>query len=125
MQSQQIRGIGNDIIEISRIRNSLSRYQQHFLNKIYTPAEQEYCFKRQDPAPGLAGRFAAKEAIAKALGSGIGAKLSWLDIEVLSSSEGKPYVVFSSKVNNIFDSPQVLITISHCREYAVATAIYC
>jgi holo-[acyl-carrier protein] synthase len=122
--SMQIRGIGNDIIEINRIRNSLTRYQQHFLNKIYTTGEQEHCFTRQDPVPGLAGRFAAKEAIAKALGTGIGAKLSWLDIEILNSPEGKPYPVFSSKIIDTFDDPQVLLTISHCREYAMATAVY-
>ena len=120
----EIRGIGNDIIEMSRIRKSLMRYQQHFLNRIYTTGEQEYCFTRKDPIPGLAGRFAAKEAIAKALGTGIGAKLSWLDIEILNTPEGKPYAAFSSKIIDTFQDPKVLITISHCREYAVATAIY-
>lgn len=119
-----IRGIGNDIIEISRIRSCLTRYQQVFLNKIFTKGEQDHCFCHRDPVPSLAGLFAAKEAISKALGTGIGAKLSWLDIDILSNTDGKPYPIFSSKIINTFHDPQVLITISHCREYATAFALY-
>lgn len=119
-----IKGVGNDIIEISRIRASIARHDRHFLNKIYTKHEQDYCFRYQDPAPHFAGRFAAKEAIVKALGTGFRVGISWLDIEIQNTPEGKPYPILSAALNNAFDQPELLIAISHCREYATATAIF-
>lgn len=116
------RGIGCDIIEIHRIRSSIEKHGQNFLDRLFTLAEQEYCNKYRDSIPHYAVRFAAKEAIVKALGTGIGDRVSWLDMEVLNQSEGKPEVVFSEHVNNAFDQPQVQISLSHCKEYAVAVA---
>lgn len=118
-----IYGLGSDIIEISRIRASIERYHQHFLDKLFTSQEQQYCTKYRDSAPHFAGRFAAKEAIAKALGVGLGEKLSWLEMEIKNNEEGKPTVVLSPKAMVAFHQPQLLITISHCREYATATCI--
>lgn len=119
-----IKGIGSDIIEISRIRNSIARYQHHFLDKIFTSHEQSYCLSYRDPIPRFAGRFAGKESIAKALGVGIGQKLPWLSIEILNNPDGKPHVIFPANIREAFHDPVMLITISHCREYATATAMW-
>lgn len=118
-----MRGTGIDIIEIGRIRNSIDRYKNHFLNKIFTPKEQEYCKRYRDATPHLAGRFAAKEAVAKALGTGISAGLSFLDIEIESDPKGKPQIILSEASQKLFGNPQFLLSITHCREYAAAIAI--
>jgi holo-[acyl-carrier protein] synthase len=119
-----IKGIGNDIIEIKRIRKVLTRYENRFLNHILTLKEQEYCFQYKDPVPRLAGRFAAKEAIAKALGTGFSKELNWLDIEILTDPKGKPAVFLSDPTQAYFSQPVIWISISHCQEYATAMAIW-
>jgi holo-[acyl-carrier protein] synthase len=119
-----VRGIGNDIIEIARMRQSIERHGQHFLNRLFTQREQDYCFKFKDPIPHFAGRFAAKEAIVKALGVGFGAQIQWHDIEVLNDELGKPVVSLSSSIEKQFDSPTLLVSISHSQENATAVAIW-
>jgi holo-[acyl-carrier protein] synthase len=119
-----ILGIGTDIIEISRIQASLRLHGTHFINRIFTSNEQTYCKKYTDPSAQYAGRFAAKEAIAKALGCGIGKKLSWLDIEVINNTYGKPEVFLSIEAQAKWKNPQLLITISHSDCYATAVAIW-
>lgn len=119
-----IRGIGNDIIEIERVRQSIERHGAHFLNRLFTQKEQDYCLQHQDAAVHFAGRFAAKEAIAKALGKGIGAELSWLDLEILNNSHKKPIVSLSPLLEEQFERPQLFLSISHCRNYANAIAIW-
>ena len=115
--------VGNDIIEVSRIRANLEQYGQRFLDRIFTQEEQAYCCQFQDRAPRLAGRFAAKEAISKALGTGFGKDLSWLDISIQNEFRGNPIVILSHRANLHFDSPRVIISISHCKEYATAVAL--
>ncbi|MBA3957648.1 MAG: holo-ACP synthase [Parachlamydiaceae bacterium] len=119
-----MRGLGTDIIEIERIRASIAHHQQHFLDKIFTAGEQSYCHKYNDSTPHFAGRFAAKEAVIKALGSGFRSDFSWLDIEILNDSEGKPEVFLAEGLRIKFGNPNILISISHCREYATATALF-
>ncbi len=119
-----ILGIGNDIIEIDRIRQAYASHGQRFLDRLFTPEEQAYCLKRQDPCPSLAGRFCAKEAVVKALGCGFGKDASWLDIQILSSSEGKPLVLLSPALNKRFNQPQLLLSISHSKENATAVALW-
>lgn len=119
-----ILGIGNDIVEISRIRTVFARYPQRFLQRVFTSYEQEYCLKRKDPALHLAGRFAAKEAVVKALGTGFTQGLSWLDIEIRHDSKGKPAVFFSSLAIDLLGTPTLLVSISHCHQYATAVAIW-
>jgi len=116
-------GLGNDIIEIDRIRKSIENHGYRLVSRLFTTREQDYCFKYKDPAPHFAGRFSAKEAIVKALGTGFGEHVSWHDIEILNDEWGKPYPVFSSTLNERFDSPQVILSISHCQQYATAVAI--
>jgi holo-[acyl-carrier protein] synthase len=112
-------GLGTDIIEIDRIQEALDKYGMRFLNKMFTEAEQAYCLKHSQPARHLAGRFAAKEAVVKALGSGFRDGISFLDIEVVNDEQGKPHVRFSPKLQHY----TVLLSISHCKQYATATAI--
>lgn len=115
-----IEGLGTDIVEVDRIRGSIERHGLQFLDRLFTQKEQDYCSKFQDPAPHFAGRFAAKEAIAKALGTGFGADLGWHDIEIENDERGKPVVHLSEKV---LKNCKILLSISHCVAYATATAI--
>ena len=111
-------GSGIDIIEISRIESALKRWK-YFEKKVFTPAEREYCSAMTCSAERFAGRFAAKEAVAKALGS----SLSWLDVEILPTSSGKPEVILHNNAAKLADGKRVYISISHCRDYAVASAL--
>ena len=88
-----ILGVGIDIIEVARIRSSYERFGERFLNRILLPNEIAYCLSHKVPAPFLAARFAAKEAISKAFGTGIGAQLGWQDMEVGRKESGEPFVI--------------------------------
>ncbi|MBI3508282.1 MAG: holo-ACP synthase [Chlamydiia bacterium] len=118
------KGLGNDIIEIARMRISIDRHGLHFLNRLFTQREQDYCYKFQDPVPHFAGRFAAKEAIAKALGTGFGAEVSWHDLEILNDDLGKPMVFLSDRLMRRFQNPKILVAISHSVDYATAVALW-
>ncbi len=124
MKDNSLQGLGNDIIEISRIRLSIERHGQHFLNRLFTQKEQDYCYKFKDPVPHFAGRFAAKEAVAKALGTGFGADVSWHDIEILGNEQGKPIAHLSEGIKKRFNSPHILVSISHSTSHATAVAIW-
>lgn len=117
-------GLGNDIIEIERVRRSIERHGQHFLNRLFTHREQDYCYKFKDPVPHFAGRFAGKEAIAKALGTGFGADVSWHDIEILGDEHGKPVVHLSEAAKQRFHNPRILVSISHSASHATAVALW-
>src|SRR6185369_2058017 len=88
-----ILGTGIDIIEVARIQSSHERFGERFLQRILKPAEIAYCLSHKRPAPFLAARFAAKEAISKAFGTGIGSQLGWQDLEVQRKDSGEPFVV--------------------------------
>lgn len=117
-------GIGNDIVEIERIRKSFENHGYRLLTRLFTIKEQDYCLKHNDPIPHLAGRFSAKEAIVKAFGTGIGEHISWLDMEILNDERGRPSVFFSDSLNQKMNNPKVLISISHCQLYVTATALW-
>lgn len=119
-----ILGIGSDIIEIERIKRSIAKHGVTFLHKIFTEKEILYCQRHQFSARHFAARFAAKEAIAKALGTGIGKHLEWQDIEIVNNALGKPEVFLSEKAFDFFKKPKILLTLSHCKSLATATAIY-
>jgi len=124
MKSTSILGIGNDIVEIERIEEAYQVHGQRFLDRILTPKEQHYCLKYENPAPHLAGRFSAKEAIVKAFGSGLGSDAAWKEIEILNNAEGKPEAAFSGKIAARFNQPHVLLSISHCKLYVATVAIW-
>lgn len=115
-----IYGVGTDIIEIDRIRRAVES-RPRFLQRIFTAKEREYFAWRRMKWETIAGGFAAKEAISKALGTGFG-KLGFQDVEVLRDERGKPLVSFAERVQ-LPPSSLCMVSISHCREYAVATAI--
>ena len=116
---------GTDIIEINRIKESIESLGEAFKNKIYTESEIEYCeHKRNAKYQHYAGRFAAKEAIFKAVSELLDDKfeISWKDAEVLNDNLGKPRVTFINK--KIEDKIENIdISISHCKDYAVANVI--
>lgn len=118
------KGLGNDIIEISRIKEAIEEHGQPFLDRLFTPKEQEYCTGHKDPSPRFAGRFAAKEAIVKALGCGFGTEVSWKEIEILGDDKGKPIARLSAALSERFPNARILVSISHCKTYASAIAIF-
>ncbi|OGC29438.1 holo-[acyl-carrier-protein] synthase [candidate division WOR-1 bacterium RIFOXYB2_FULL_48_7] len=110
-------GIGIDIIEISRISQAVKKYGQSFLQRVFTDQEIAYCrTAKAFRYPELAVRFAAKEAYAKAVGTGINGRLGWKDIEVTNNRQGQPFLVIKKKLRR-----HVLLSLSHSREYAVAS----
>ena len=117
-------GIGNDIIEIERIEKAISK--EIFKIKIYTQRELENIEKRGDRVETYAGIFSAKEAISKAIGTGV-REFSLTDLEILNDDLGKPYVVVSESLDKIIKSKkenyQIEISISHSKKYATAIAV--
>jgi holo-[acyl-carrier protein] synthase len=121
-----ILGLGTDIIEVHRIGEMIDRHGELFLQRVFTPQEIEYCRKHKACNQHYAGRWAAKEAVMKTLGTGFTKGVGWTDIEIHSRRSGQPYIQLSggaadyAKGMGIGD---ILITISHCQTYATATAI--
>jgi len=121
-----ILGIGIDIIEVVRIQASHEKFGERFLNRILHPNEIAYCLSHKFPAPFLAARFAAKEAISKAFGTGIGAQLGWQDMEVAKRDSGEPYVILHGDGQGLLQKRGgrvVLISLSHTQQHATAVAI--
>ena len=121
-----ILGIGIDIIEVARIAASYEKFGERFVNRILLPDEIAYCLSHKNPAPFLAARFAAKEAISKAFGTGIGAQLGWQDMEIRRKESGEPFVVLHGKGEKLFESrraKRLLVSLSHTANYAAATAV--
>ena len=121
-----ILGIGIDIIEVDRIQSSHERFGERFLKRILHPKEIEYCLSHKSPAPFLAARFAAKEAMSKACGTGIGAHLSWQDIEVGRKESGEPFVILHGAGLELLrqrGARAMLISLSHTANHAAAVAI--
>ena len=121
-----ILGLGTDIVEIARIQASYAKLGDDFLNRLLLPDEIAYCRSHREPAPFIAVRFAAKEAVAKAFGTGIGAALGWHDMEISHEPSGRPFVTLHGKGKTLIESRgarQLLISLSHTEHYATATAI--
>jgi len=119
-------GTGVDIVEISRIKNAAKRWKRTFLKKIFTDKELEYSNEKISSYQHLAARFAAKEAVLKALGSGLTSRMEWKDIEIWNEESGKPNVRLSGEVERVskkLNVKDILISMSHTRTYAVANAI--
>jgi holo-[acyl-carrier protein] synthase len=121
-----ILGLGIDIIEVERIRLSHEKFGERFARRILRPSEIEYCLSHRDPAPHLAARFAAKEAISKAFGTGIGTQLSWQDMEVLRAESGKPTVRMHGAGEALLaerGARTIHLSLSHTLVYATAVAV--
>jgi holo-[acyl-carrier protein] synthase len=119
-------GIGTDITECLRIARMIERHGELFINRVYTAEEIQYCRNRAQATQHFTGRWAAKEAILKALGTGWRRGISWRDIEVRNEAGGKPVVRVRGGVKEVVEQlgvSELLITISHCRTHATALAI--
>ncbi len=119
-------GHGIDMVECARIAESVARHGQRFLRRVFTPGELAYCLGRKREVEHLAGRFAAKEAVLKVLGTGWRSGISWTDIEVRNDARGKPGVVLTGRCRQIADElgiASILLSISHVPSHAIASAI--
>ena len=119
-------GIGTDIVECLRIAQMIDRHGELFLTRVYTMREIEYCSSRRAATQHYAGRWAAKEAILKALGTGWSRGIRWSDVEVRNDGAGKPTVALGGEARTVCERlgvGDILISISHCRTHATALAI--
>jgi holo-[acyl-carrier protein] synthase len=119
-------GSGIDLVEIPRIQHSLDHFASKFLNRVYTPAEQAYCLRKRNAAESLAARFAAKEAAAKALGTGISRGVSWLEIEVVRHPGQRPLLQLHGRAAEIARSlgaHRSALSITHTGSLALASVV--
>lgn len=127
MSAHRIVGTGIDIIENERMTHMLEKWGGKFKDRVFLASEQEYCESKAFPASHYAARFAVKEAVSKAFGTGIGEHLGWLDVEVQKNSlTGAPAVCLSPKGKALMEgvnADDVLISLSHTHNYAVAQAL--
>jgi holo-[acyl-carrier protein] synthase len=122
----EILGIGTDIVECLRVGRMIERHGELFLTRVYTEREIRYCHTRKRATEHFAGRWAAKEAVLKCLGTGWRNGLCWTEIEIRNDLAGRPTVHLAGAARDQAQQlhiGQLLISISHCRAYATATAI--
>jgi holo-[acyl-carrier protein] synthase len=119
-------GSGIDLVEIARIQQSMDRFGQRFLDRVYTAAEQSYCLRKRQAAESFAARFAAKEAGAKALGTGISHGVNWLEIEVVREPSGRPTLKFHGRAAEFatrLDAARAALSITHTATLAMASVV--
>jgi holo-[acyl-carrier protein] synthase len=119
-------GIGTDITECLRIARMIERHGELFIERVYTPEEIKYCQTRKQATQHFTGRWAAKEAILKAIGTGWRKGISWRDMEIRNEPGGKPIVGLRGGVKDVVEQlgiTDIHVTISHCRSHATATAV--
>jgi holo-[acyl-carrier protein] synthase len=122
----EVVGIGTDIIEVLRIAQMIEKHGEYFVERVYTPHEIEYCATRRAANQHYAGRWAAKEAVLKALGTGWSGGIQWTDIEVRNESGGRPTIRLGGAARDLCQKRNIanmLISISHCRSHATAYAL--
>ena len=117
----KLNGVGIDLVEVPRIREMLEKHGQRFKERTFTAAEIAYCDARAEPAMHYAARFAAKEAVAKALGTGIWAEgVNWKDIEVGREASGKPVIILHGMAKEHAGEAACLVSLTHTRDLAMA-----
>ena len=119
-------GIGVDLVECARIQRSLDRFGDKFLHRVFTEGEIAYSMSMKFPSRHLAARFAAKEAVSKAFGTGIGKSMGWRDIDVQKKSSGEPFLVFTGAAEQLVKQRGVStarITLSHTDQQAMAVIV--
>ena len=122
----RIFGIGIDVVEVDRIASAIARHGEPFLAKLFTSAERAYCAAQKKPELHYAARFAAKEAVSKALGTGIGGQAGWLDLEITRDAFGAPKLTLTGPAADFAKQSgitEIQISLTHAREYAAANAI--
>ena len=118
--------VGMDLIEIERIEDAMKRHPDGFSKRVFTPVENAYCGKKKNASLHYAGRFAAKEAVLKALGTGLRGGIHWTDVEVTNDMLGKPAATLTGKALEIAlqkNMMQLEISITHCKGFASAVAV--
>jgi holo-[acyl-carrier protein] synthase len=118
-----IKGIGVDIIEIARIQRSVDITGERFLEKVFTPGEIAYCRSKSNSHQHFAARFAAKEAVSKALSTGWAGEFRWKDVEVVNDPSGQPRITLHGKLRDALSSLSILLSISHSETHVVAMAL--
>lgn len=119
-----IYGIGIDIVKIDRMRTVVEKWGKKFLERVFTENEISYCYEKKEPYLSLSVRFAAKEALIKAIGSEIPVSLT--DIEVMNYGSGRPYIKLNGRLQNFFKEKSIInthLSLSHEREYGVACVV--
>jgi len=117
---------GIDLVDFPRIDDMIKRHGQKFLDRVYTQQEQLYANRNKNTTEKFAGRFAAKEAILKLIGTGWRGKIAWTDIEILNSPTGQPKVTISGEVEKIADKlgiKNITVSITHTANFAIASAV--
>ena len=115
-----------DIIEVERVEAAWKRFGDRFIRRILRPSELAYCLAQKRPGPFVAARFACKEAVSKAFGTGIGAQLGWKDIEICREESGRPFVVLHDKGRKLLDqrgARRIHLSLSHAEKHATAVAL--
>jgi holo-[acyl-carrier protein] synthase len=121
-----IKGLGVDLVSVKRMEEALERFGERLLNRVFTPAEIEYCMKKRYPAPHLAGRWAIKEAFFKAMGWGWGQGLRWQEVSLERISGLRPQVFLAGETKRKAEGmgiSAVWASLSHEKEFAVATVV--
>lgn len=118
-----VRGIGVDIIEIDRIQRSVESVGEHFLQKVYTPAEIQYCDSKAHRFQHYAARFAAKEALSKALSTGWAGEFRWKDVEVTNDPSGQPRITLHGSLHAHLAGAAVMLSMSHSESHVVAMVV--
>ena len=119
-------GLGTDLIETSRVQESMSRFGQRFLERIFTAGEIAYCMRKKNAAESFAARFAAKEAGAKALGTGISRGVSWKELEVRREASGRPVLHLTGRAAELATAMgvrRVKLSLTHSRDLAMAVVV--
>lgn len=116
-------GLGIDIVEIARVEAMLKRWQNHFTQRVFTAEEIALCESRTNPAPAFAARFAAKEAFAKALGTGVDKNFSWKDFAVGNRHSGSPLPLLSARLASHLNNINIHVSLSHSDHYATAVVL--
>ncbi len=118
-----IYSVGVDLVEIRRVGELIERYGERFLERVFTAREIAYCSRKKGNYESFAGRFAAKEALFKAVGSGLSDGMRWQDVEVGNDARGKPHVRLSGRTAELLEGKTVHLSISHSRHHALAMVV--
>ena len=126
IRSGTVIGLGTDIVEVDRIRQAYESHTERFLSRVFTEEEQRYCMGMKNPFPHLAARFAAKEAVSKAFGTGICGLFEWKSVSIRKGERGEPHAQLDEKAQRLLASiggTNVIVSLSHTKVHAQATAI--
>ncbi len=119
---RMLAGLGVDLIEVGRIRKALDRWGERFIRRVFTAEEKRYSLRKAFPEQSFAARFAAKEAVLKALGTGLSGGIGWTQVEIVNNKNGKPEVKLGKKITARIGEKKILISLSHTKEFAIAFA---